>query len=429
MPDSAELLEHAQRFGLALAIGFMVGVERGWKQRAEPEGRRVAGVRTFALAGVLGGLSGLLAPLATGLSISIAVAFATAFVLFQLVHANDQDNSATSAIAGLTVFGLAAYAVLGDPILAVSAAVVTTALLAFKDALHGWLKALTWPEMRSALVILVATCIVLPFLPPGPVDPWRLFDLQALWLLTIVIACTSFGGYVALRLLGQRRGLAVAASIGGLVSSTAIALDLASRTRKDEISPSHAAAGVSLATATSIARVGVISALISTDLARVIWPALTAAWLVLLAGSALMMRTQPDTSLKSAFGTLRSPLEIVSVLRFVGILAVLMAASGIVVRTSGQIGLEVFGAVAGLADVDAVVLSVGKLLPEHISAQQAASVILIAVTSNQLFKLATAIVGGKPDFARRLSGLLMTAVVVGGLAHACSAFWINPVWG
>jgi uncharacterized membrane protein (DUF4010 family) len=106
-----------------------------------------------------------------------------------------------------------------------------------------------------------------------------------------------------------------------------------------------------------------------------------------------------------------------------------MAASGIVVRTSGQIGLGVFGAAAGLADVDAVVLSVGKLLPEHISAQQAASVILIAVASNQLFKLATAIIVGKPEFARRLSGLLMTAVVAGGLAHACSAFWINPGWG
>ncbi len=234
---------------------------------------------------------------------------------------------------------------------------------------------------------------------------------------------------MALRLLGQGRGLAVAASIGGLVSSTAIVLDLASRTRKDEISPSYPAAGVSLATATGIARVGVISAFMSTELARVIWPALTAAWLVLLAGSALMMRMQPDTSLKSAFRKLRSPLEIVSVLRFVGILAVLMAASGIVVRTSGQIGLGVFGAAAGLADVDAVVLSVGKLLPEHISAQQAASVILIAVASNQLFKLATAIIVGKPEFARRLSGLLMTAVVAGGLAHACSAFWINPGWG
>jgi uncharacterized membrane protein (DUF4010 family) len=178
MPDFPELLEHAQRFGLALAIGFMVGVERGWKQRAEVEEQRVAGVRTFALSGMLGGLSGLLAPLATGLSISIAVAFAAAFVLFQLVHANSQDNSATSAIAGLTVFGLAAYAVLGEPILAVGAAVVTTALLAFKEALHGWLKALAWPEMSSALVILVATCIVLPFLPPGRVDPWRLLTFR-----------------------------------------------------------------------------------------------------------------------------------------------------------------------------------------------------------------------------------------------------------
>ena len=63
-------------------------------------------------------------------------------------------------------------------------------LLAFKEVLHGWLRALTWLEMSSALVIGVAARIVLPFLPSGPVDSWRLFDLQALWLLTLVIACT-----------------------------------------------------------------------------------------------------------------------------------------------------------------------------------------------------------------------------------------------
>jgi uncharacterized membrane protein (DUF4010 family) len=106
-----------------------------------------------------------------------------------------------------------------------------------------------------------------------------------------------------------------------------------------------------------------------------------------------------------------------------------MTGSDIVVRTSGQIGLDVFGAAAGLADVDAIVLSVGKLLPEHISAHHAASINLNAVSSNQLFKLTATIFVGRPEFARRLSGLPMTAVTGRALAHACGAFWITPGWG
>ena len=53
-------LEIFRRLGLALAIGLLVGLERGWHARAEPAGTRVAGIRSFALTGLLGGVSGWL---------------------------------------------------------------------------------------------------------------------------------------------------------------------------------------------------------------------------------------------------------------------------------------------------------------------------------------------------------------------------------
>lgn len=112
-------------------------------------------------------------------------------------------------------------------------------------------------------------------------------------------------------------------------------------------------------------------------------------------------------------------------------LAVLMAGSDIVVRTSGQIGLDVFGAAAGLADVDVdvVVISVIELLQEYISVQHAASTILVAVASNQLFKLTAAMLVGRPGFARRLSGLPMTAVTAGGLAPCLRRVLDHPWLG
>ncbi|MFO7496238.1 MAG: MgtC/SapB family protein [Desulfobacterales bacterium] len=39
----------------ALAIGLLIGIERGWSEREEEEGDRIAGIRTFSLIGLLGG--------------------------------------------------------------------------------------------------------------------------------------------------------------------------------------------------------------------------------------------------------------------------------------------------------------------------------------------------------------------------------------
>ena len=52
--------EQALALAAALAIGLLIGIERGWKLRSVPEGSRVAGVRTFILFGLVGGVAGLL---------------------------------------------------------------------------------------------------------------------------------------------------------------------------------------------------------------------------------------------------------------------------------------------------------------------------------------------------------------------------------
>ena len=45
-------MEHSeifQRLGVALAIGLLVGVERGWRERDVRAGGRTAGIRTFVI--------------------------------------------------------------------------------------------------------------------------------------------------------------------------------------------------------------------------------------------------------------------------------------------------------------------------------------------------------------------------------------------
>jgi hypothetical protein len=68
--DFQELIS---RFGLALGIGLLFGLERGWRMRGEPPGGRTAGIRTFAISGVLGGVLGAIAQSVGGFGSGIAV--------------------------------------------------------------------------------------------------------------------------------------------------------------------------------------------------------------------------------------------------------------------------------------------------------------------------------------------------------------------
>ncbi|HVY02254.1 MAG TPA: MgtC/SapB family protein, partial [Caulobacterales bacterium] len=225
--------------GLALAIGFLIGVERGWKQRGEGEGERTAGLRTFALIGALGGLSGQIGLHLGAIAFAaIALAFGAAFTLFKYrEHEAEEDFSVTGLVAGLVTFALGAYAQFEDKAAAAALAVAVTAILAFKQPLHAWLRALTWAEIRSALLILAMTLIVLPLAPDRAIDPFGAVHPRQLWLLTILVAGASFLGYVALRAFGERAGLYLGAAAGAMVSSTVLTLDLARRAKENSAPP------------------------------------------------------------------------------------------------------------------------------------------------------------------------------------------------
>ena len=171
------------RFALALGIGLLIGLERGWRTREAPAGSRTAGIRTFAISGLLGGVVGAVALAAGGaasaggglvLGLGFA-AYAAAITVFCLEENRaDKTFSATTAIAATLTFALGAYALVGDMRAAAAAAVAATVILALRENLHGWVKALTWPELRSGLVLLAMTFVALPVVPDDPDRPlWR----------------------------------------------------------------------------------------------------------------------------------------------------------------------------------------------------------------------------------------------------------------
>jgi hypothetical protein len=113
-----------RRLAVALAIGLLIGLERGWQLREEAEGERTAGLRTYALTGLLGGNCGALSNVSSPLLLAAALlSFAGALTLFSWFEATSENNfSVTGVVAALLTFVLGAYAVLGNTAVAVAAA-------------------------------------------------------------------------------------------------------------------------------------------------------------------------------------------------------------------------------------------------------------------------------------------------------------------
>src|SRR5690606_37304293 len=159
--------------------------------------------------------------------------FAVIFAWYQAREAaHDETFSVTGVVAGLGVFALGALAVAGDYRAAAAGGAGLAAVLASRELLHGLLQRLSWVELRSALVLAVMTAIGLPLLPDRTLDPWGGFNPFEIWLFTVIVAAISYLGYIAVRVLGQSRGLLVSGITGALVSSTAVTVAFARHARE-----------------------------------------------------------------------------------------------------------------------------------------------------------------------------------------------------
>ncbi|HEX7947846.1 MAG TPA: DUF4010 domain-containing protein, partial [Phenylobacterium sp.] len=318
----------AERLALALAIGFLVGVERGWRERDMAEGGRTAGIRTYALIGLLGGLAGLLSTAVGGWAFAtLGVPFAAAFIWFkQREQADEHDHSVTAIVAALLVFALGAYATLGDGRLAAGAGVVVTGLLAFKDVLHGWLRKLTWPELRSALVLLAMSFVALPLLPNRGFGPYGVVNPYELWLLTIMLAGVSFAAYALVKIFGPSRGLIAASLAGALVSSTAVTLNLGRIAKRDPDHVRLAAGGALFAGGVMALRIlGVVAVLAPGLLLSLAPPLAVFATASGIAGVVAIGRRRGATSANA--WPMESPFEFSLVLKLALVLGIVMAAA------------------------------------------------------------------------------------------------------
>ncbi|HZP20990.1 MAG TPA: DUF4010 domain-containing protein [Bauldia sp.] len=408
--------------GLATASGFLIGLERGWRKREESEGDRTAGLRTFTLIGLSGGLWAALVPALGPVPLAAGFLAMAAIVGFFRWKEAEREGTvgATTMVAACLTFAIGAYAVVGDRGAAAAAAVATAALLAAKGWLHDWLRAISWEELRATLVLLAMSFILLPVLPDAAFGPYDALNPRSLWQMTIAIAGVSFIGYIAVKVGGARTGALLGGIAGGLVSSTAATVDFAHRARRQSGLARLQLAGALAASATMFVRVGAITALFGPALFAGIGAAVGVAAAVLLAAAVLIGAPWRGDEETPEAQKVRNPFDLRVVFGFAAILAAVIVLSKFLLSHFGGEGGILLGAIGGLADVDAITLSMTQA-GSAATAPQAELAILVAVTANSASKSAMAIGIGGWRFGGAYAALTLLALAAGGAAALLTA--------
>ncbi|WP_020565514.1 MgtC/SapB family protein [Methylosarcina fibrata] len=407
-------LENFKLLGVALAIGLLIGLERGWRLRESDEGTRIAGLRTYGLIGLMGGVGGLLAehigpllPVVMFLALTLIL-----LVAYSLSLGKFEDVGITSMIASLMTFLLGTLTLYGHTVLASATAVIITLLLGFKPLLHSWVNKLERRELEATLKLLLISVVMLPILPDQGYGPWESFNPYKIWLLVVLIAGISYIGYFAVRILGNRHGTVVTGAFGGLVSSTVVSLNLARHAAHYPKMENALASGILMACATMFVRVLLLLSILNQALVRTLLPSLAAMSVFTYAVALVLWKKAGDGTPRHEFG-LENPFQLGMALKFAAFLTLVLLLSRLVKQYFGDMGTYFLAAVSGLADVDPIVLSMAKTSSGAAELAVAVRAVLIAVSVNSIFKGILSWVVGGAAIGLRVVGALTGAILAG----------------
>jgi len=395
-------------FLTSLAIGLLIGLER----ERSPAAR--AGLRTFslvALAGTLGALlsekSGAPWMLGAGLLIMGGMMVATYF------KDTESDDPGTTTVAAVVVcYALGAMVWFDMEQLAVTLAILTTALLYFKPELRGASRSLTRLDLVSILQFAVLSFVILPILPDQEYGPYKALNPYQIWWMVVLISGLSLAGYAALRVAGQRHGTLLTGLFGGIASSTATTLAFSRHGRDSPQMAGMATLVILLANWVVLIRLSVLIALLAPGLLR---PALTIFGGGTLAGLIVIYLAWRGLGKQENAPVLemKNPTEIRAALSFGLLYAVVLFAAAWLSDWAGSQGVYAVALVSGLTDVDAITLSSLRLFNlGNLQIEQTVNTILLAVLANIAFKSGLAgVIGGGALAKRVLPG--MAAVAAG----------------
>ncbi|RLC63267.1 MAG: MgtC/SapB family protein [Chloroflexi bacterium] len=393
------------RFGVALAIGFLIGLQREYAHGG-PERQITAGERTLALMGLVGCLAALVADelnspwTFVGILASVGVLIAASY----FVSAWRGGVGLTTEVAALLTVLTGALCYWGYLGLAAAIAVATTVLLSLKTETDRFVRRITQEDIRATLKFAVITAIVLPVLPNQTygLPPLDVLNPHKIWLMVVFISGINFFGYVLIQLVGPRQGIGLTGLLGGLASSTAVTLGFAERSQRERGLARPFALAIIVAWTVMFPRVLVEVAALNRDLLSVLWQpilASAAAGLAYCVYLYLVQRAELEGSV-----TLSNPFELGPVLKFGVLYAVILLLSKAAQTYLGETGIYISSVVSGLAGVDAITLSMAELsrAPGVVDPGTAGRAIVLATMSNTVAKGGLVLMSGSPALRKAL---------------------------
>jgi uncharacterized membrane protein (DUF4010 family) len=405
----------AYKFAAAVGIGLLIGAERE-RRKGEGPARSPAGIRTFMIASVMGGVGWALGgtPLLAITFLGVAALCAIGYV-----RTGEQDPGLTTETTLLLTVLLGAFAS-KDPVLASALAVTVAIALRARTGIHHFIRdVLSEQELSDALIFAAAALVVLPLVPDRYIGPFNAINLRIIWRIVILIMSISGAGHIAVRLLGPRFGLPLAGLASGFVSSVATIAAMAEQARKHPQLSRPAVAGAVLSAIATVMQLGVVLSATNWQTFSVLKIPLIAAGLTATAYGGLLAFTNlrheaPDSMQVGRAFSLKTSLV------FGGTIALVQFASAALGAKFGQSGVLAAAAVAGFADAHAPAVSVASLVSSgRLSPQESILPILAGLTTNTITKAFVAVSSGGRRFGLQ---------IIPGLILVILAAWLGAIW-
>ncbi len=417
MPASPELL-FAANLAVAALVGLAVGFERERTGHTEGPDGRFAGVRTFFMLGLLGGISGHL--LQEGNALAAVALLTSGGVLSVLAYAlavrrPGATADGTTETAAILVLALAALAGMGHRAIAAGVGTLVVAALVGKAQIHGILERLGERELTGALQFAVLALVILPLLPNVAWGPWGGVNPRELWIVVLIFCAVNYGGFLLQRWVGASRGYALMGMLGGLVSSTAVTLQFSRRSRADPALAASLGLGIAAACTILVVRVAVVTAVLSPIVARALLPFFAPPLVVGSAVVGLALWKLPKGAAGQSVDALQSPLRIGTALQLALAFQVALFAIRISQDTFGNTGVLTSAFLLGLTDMDALTFSMARLGNTPDASRLAARAIAVGMLANTGLKGTMALTLGSRELRRVAGGALAALAVASGI--------------
>ena len=398
----------------ALGIGLLIGIER---ERRKGEGplRRAAGIRTFAVASLLGAVSQMLGGTVLLAAAALGTALLTAIAYWRR---HDEDPGLTTEVALLLTLLLGGLAMV-IPALAAGLGVLLAVLLFARGWLHHFARTLlTEQELNDALVLAASALVVLPLIPDHYIGPFDAINPRTIWTIVVLMMSIGAAGHIALRLLGPRFGLPVAGFASGFVSSIATIGAMGERALRAPDLLRPAVAGAVLSTLSTIVQLVVVLAVTSMEVLRVLTLPLAGAGAMAFACG--LYYTRAGLSARAAFADYSgAAFSVRTALLLAGGIALILLVAAAVESWFGHRGVIVAAALSGFADTHSTAVSVASLTAGgKLPALEAVVPILAGLTANTVSKAVVAWTVGRDYAVRIIPGLVLTI----------AAAWAGAAW-